>query len=57
MLERNPKLTHDEIKRILKQSANRLGPDSDFGSGLVNPVKALDLAAPRSAAVGGTARQ
>jgi subtilisin family serine protease len=51
MLERNPRLTPAEVRRILTQSAKKLGPATDFGAGLVNPGKALELAAPKSAAL------
>ena len=53
LLERNPKLTPADIRRILTSSARRLGPgdrDENFGSGLVDPLKALQLAIPRTAA-------
>ena len=53
LLERNPKLTPADIRRILTASARRLGPgerDDNFGSGLIDPLKALQLAEPRTAA-------
>ena len=53
LLERNPKLTPADVRRILQSSARRLGPgvrDDNFGSGLVDPLKALQLAIPRTAA-------
>ena len=53
LLERNPKLTPADIRRILAASAKRLAPgerDNNFGSGLVDPIKALQLADPRTAA-------
>ncbi|MGH6769953.1 MAG: S8 family serine peptidase [Xanthobacteraceae bacterium] len=50
MLERNPRLTPADVRRILTASAKRLGPNNEFGAGLVDPVKALELAAPRQAA-------
>ena len=40
------------MRRILTQSARRLSPgerDDNFGSGLIDPLKALQLADPRSA--------
>ena len=46
LLERNPKLTPAEIRRILTATPRRLGPgerDDDFGSGLIDPPKALQL--------------
>jgi Subtilase family/MBG domain (YGX type) len=52
LLERNPKLTPADIRRILTMSARRLAPgerDDNFGSGLINPMQALQLANPRSA--------
>jgi hypothetical protein len=52
LLERNPKLTPAEIRRILTQSARRLAPgerDNNFGSGLIDPLQALQLADPRTA--------
>jgi subtilisin family serine protease len=52
LLERNPKLTPADIRRILTASARRLAPgdrDDNFGSGLIDPLKALQLADPRSA--------
>jgi subtilisin family serine protease len=50
MLERNPKLTPADVRRILAASAKRLGPTNQFGAGLVDPVRALELATPRAAA-------
>jgi subtilisin family serine protease len=52
LLERNPKLTPADIRRILTLSAKRLSPgdrDDNFGSGLIDPLQALQLADPRSA--------
>jgi filamentous hemagglutinin family protein len=52
LLERNPKLTPADVRRILQSSARRLGPgerDDNFGSGLIDPLKALQLADPRTA--------
>jgi subtilisin family serine protease len=52
LLERNPKLTPADIRRILTLSAKRLSPgdrDNNFGSGLIDPLQALQLADPRSA--------
>ena len=52
LLQRNPKLTPADIRRILTVSAKRLAPggkrDDNFGSGLVDPLKALQLADPRT---------
>jgi subtilisin family serine protease len=53
LLERNPKLMPADVRRILTQSAKRLSPgdrDDSFGSGLIDPLKALQLADPRTAA-------
>jgi subtilisin family serine protease len=53
LLERNPKLTPADIRRILTASARRLGTgerDDNFGAGLIDPLKALQLADPRTAA-------
>jgi subtilisin family serine protease len=44
MLERNPKLTPYDVRKILEETATDLGPrgkDAQFGWGLVNPEKAL----------------
>src|SRR6516162_10214297 len=52
LLERNPKLTPADIRRILTASAKRLAPgerDDNFGSGLIDPLQALQLADPRIA--------
>jgi hypothetical protein len=51
LLERNPKLTAADVRRILTQSAKKLGPPNDYGAGLVDPGKALELATPKSAAL------
>jgi len=56
MLERNPKLTPADVRRILVASATRLGPNDQFGAGLVDPAKALQLAAPRSSELSPPAR-
>jgi subtilisin family serine protease len=50
LLEHNPRLMPADIRRILTASAKRLGPgerDDDFGSGLIDPLKALQMADPR----------
>jgi filamentous hemagglutinin family protein len=60
LLERNPKLTPADIRRILQASAKRLAPgerDDNFGSGLIDPLKALQLADPRTATTTPTIRQ
>jgi Subtilase family len=51
LLERNPKLTPDDIREILTASAKRLGPNNEFGAGLVDPPKALKLAEPKTEAL------
>jgi subtilisin family serine protease len=51
MLERNAKLTPPDVRRILIASAKRLGPANQFGAGLVDPIRAIEMATPRSAAV------
>jgi filamentous hemagglutinin family protein len=57
MLERNPRLTPDDVRRILTASAKRLGPNDQFGAGLIDPTKALQLAAPRSVEASPPARR
>jgi filamentous hemagglutinin family protein len=54
LLERNPRLTPDDVRRILTASAKRLGPNNEFGAGLVDPAKALRLAEPRSVSTTGS---
>jgi subtilisin family serine protease len=52
LLERNPRLTPADVRRILTTSARRLGPgerNDDFGSGLIDPLRALQSAEPRTA--------
>ncbi len=47
LLERNPNLTPEDVRAILMSSARRLGAkdrDDDFGSGLINPSKAIQTA-------------
>src|SRR5262249_47266010 len=41
LLERNPRLTPAEVRRILMQSAKKLGPANDYGAGLIDVIKAL----------------
>ena len=53
LLERNPKYTPADIRRILTASAKRLGPGEggdNFGSGLIDPLNALQFAEPHTAA-------
>ena len=51
MLERNPRLTPNDVRNILAATAKKL-PNSrnDVGAGLVDPVQALSKSGPRSAA-------
>jgi subtilisin family serine protease len=56
MLERNAKLTPAEVRKILAASAKRLGPANQFGAGLVDPVRAIEMSTPRSAAAPATPR-
>ncbi len=47
LLERNPNLGPEEVRKILTSSARRLSAkdrDDDFGSGLVDPSKAIQTA-------------
>jgi hypothetical protein len=47
LLERNPNLGPEDVRKILTSSARRLGAkdrDDDFGSGLVDPSKAIQTA-------------
>jgi subtilisin family serine protease len=44
LLERNPKLTPEDVRQILTSSARKLGVSTDFGSGLVNPLRAIETA-------------
>jgi subtilisin family serine protease len=44
LLERNPNLTPDEIRKVLEMSARHPGGkerDDDYGFGLVDPAKAV----------------
>jgi subtilisin family serine protease len=53
LLERNPNLKPADIRRILTSSATRMGTaprDDNFGSGLVDPLKAIRAADPRTSA-------
>ncbi len=51
LLERNPRLAPEDIRKILAASAKRLGPNNEFGAGLVDPIKAIELAAPKTSEV------
>ncbi len=53
LIERNPLLTPDEVKKILMGTARDLGPkghDPGFGSGLVNALEAVMSARPERSA-------
>jgi len=50
LLERNPSLTPNDIRRLLMRTAKALGPkgrERDFGAGLVNALQAVSSAKPR----------
>jgi len=50
LLERNPKLTNNDVRRILTRTAKSLGPRSrDFGAGLVNAYQAVSSVSSREA--------
>jgi len=55
MLERNPSLTPAEVRRILTASAKRLGPNDQFGSGLIDPARRCSSQTPRQVEVPETA--
>jgi len=60
LLERDPRLTPADIRRILTTSAKRLGPgdrDDNFGSGLVDPMRAVQSAEPGTVATTTPRRQ
>jgi subtilisin family serine protease len=60
LLERNPRLTPADVRRILMTSAKKLGPgerDDSFGAGLVDPLKAVQAATPRTATTTPALRQ
>ena len=50
LLERNPSLTPNDVRRLLMRTARALGPkgrERDFGAGLVNALQAVSSAKPR----------
>jgi subtilisin family serine protease len=50
LIERNPALTPNDVKKILTDTAKRLSPngkDRDFGSGLVDALRAVSAVKPR----------
>jgi subtilisin family serine protease len=52
LIERNPKLTPSDVRRILTRTAKSLGRGEsarDFGAGLVNAYQAVSSAGPREA--------
>jgi subtilisin family serine protease len=52
LLERNPKLTTKDVRRILTRTAKSLGPrerSRDFGAGLVNAYEAVSSTSSREA--------
>jgi subtilisin family serine protease len=44
LIERNPALSPEDIRKVLTSSAHRLGSLTDYGSGLVDPSKAIETA-------------
>jgi subtilisin family serine protease len=51
LIERNPALSPAQVRKILIDTATRLGPksrDPDFGAGLVNALDAVKAAKPKS---------
>ena len=50
LIERNPKLTPGDVRRILTRTAKSLGPRERAGAGLVNAYQAVSSASPRAAA-------
>ncbi len=50
LIERNPKLTPADVRRILTRTAKSLGPRERAGAGLVNAFQAVSSASSREAA-------
>ena len=50
LIERNPKLTPADVRRILTRTAKSLGPRERSGAGLVNAYQAVSSASSREAA-------
>jgi filamentous hemagglutinin family protein len=44
LLERNPNLTPEDVRKILTSSAKKLGASTDYGAGLVDLAKAIQEA-------------
>ena len=60
ILEREPSLTPDSVRRVLLSTARDLGPagrDRDFGAGLADAFEAVRSLSDRSDAVAGSATQ
>jgi subtilisin family serine protease len=60
ILEREPSLTPDSVRRVLLSTARDLGPagrDRDFGAGLADAFEAVRSLGARSDAVAGGASQ
>jgi subtilisin family serine protease len=60
ILEREPELTPDSVRRVLLSTARDLGPagrDKDFGAGLADAFEALQSLGGRSDAIAGGATQ
>ena len=49
LIERNPKLTPADVRRILTRTAKSLGPRERSGAGLVNAYQAVANASAREA--------
>jgi subtilisin family serine protease len=56
LIERNPKLTPADVRRILTRTAKSLGPRDRSGAGLVNAFQAVSSAGAREAAAPKPAR-